>query len=142
MSHFLTFVFVGSHVDDPARRAEEMMMPYFHGGGAYNSGNAMTKCDGFVIGGRYDQELFGVEPMYNLTPAQFEERYGFEVVKEENNTRLASEVPKQLIPYAIVTPEGNCADCESKAQSEWESEVRDVLQRYGEFYVVAINCHC
>lgn len=142
MSHFLTFVIVGTHVDDPARRAEELMMPFFHGGGAYNSGNPMTKCDGFVIGGRYDQELFGVEPMYNLTPAQFQERYGFDVVKDEDNIRLASEVPRQLIPYAIVTPEGSWRECESKAQTEWKSEVREVLGRYSECYVVAVDCHC
>jgi hypothetical protein len=142
MSHFLTFVFVEPQEDDHARRAEELMTPYFHAGGAYNSGNPMTKCDGFFIGGRYDQEIFGVEPMYNLTPDQFEERYGFDVVKAKNNIRLAPEVPRQLIPYAIVRPDGSWLDCERKAKAEWASEVGEVLQRYGEHYVVAVDCHC
>ena len=142
MSHFLTFVFVGRGEADVAGRARELMGPYFAPEGLYSSDGTPTKCDGYVRGGRYDGQLFGAEPEYDLTPEEFQKRYGFDVVKDENNVRAASEVPEGLAPYAVVTPEGAWLDCERKGARAWEEQVEGLLRRYANCLVVAVDCHC
>jgi hypothetical protein len=134
VSHFLTFVIVTS-LKDAEDKARELMMPYFDSG-------ALSKCDGFVIGGRYEGQLLGAEPMYNLTPQQFQERYGLDVVKAEDNRCAVSQVAPDLVPYAVVTPDGAWMDCEQKQDDVWRKEVAQILERYREHYVVAIDCHC
>jgi hypothetical protein len=52
VSHFLTFVIVEAEAADAARRAREMLAPYFAPDGLYPGGNPSAKFDGCVIGGR------------------------------------------------------------------------------------------
>ena len=129
MSHFLTFVFVAREESDVERGVSELMGPYSAPEGACPSGNTRAKCDGYVIGGRYDGQLFGAEPEYGLTPAEFQGRYGLDVLKDENNVRPASEVPEGLVPYAVVTPEGAWLDCERKGAAGRAAEVKGLLRR-------------
>lgn len=142
MSHFLTFVLVGRGEADVARRVRELMGPYFAPDGIYSSGKPGAKCDGYVIGGRYDGQLFGAEAEYDLTPAEFQRRYGLDVLKDEANVRPASEVPEGLVPYALVTPEGAWLDCERKGATAWAAEVKGLLRRYADCMVAAVDCHC
>ena len=137
MSHFLTFVFVAREEADVAGRVRELMGPYFAA-----EGDARAKCDGYVIGGRYDGQLFGAEAEYGLTPEEFRKRYGLDVVKSEQNVRAASEVPEGLVPYAVVTPEGGWLDRGRKGAAAWAAEVRGLLRRYADCLVVAVDCHC
>jgi sensor domain CHASE-containing protein len=140
MSHFLTFVIVSRAEADVAQKAHDLLFPYFDRAIAANKPRA--KCDAFIIGGRFDQEIYGVEPMYDLTPDEFEQRYGMDVVKAENNIRPAAEVPKGLVPYAVVTPEGEWFDCENRDKERWRVEAEALLQRYANYLVVAMDCHC
>jgi hypothetical protein len=142
LSHFLTFVFVGREESEVKRKVRELMGPYFAAEDMYASGDARAKCDGYVIGGRYDGQLFGAEPEYNLTPEEFQKRYGLDVVRDEENVRAASEVPEGLVPYAVVTPEGAWLDCEQKSAGVWATEVKILLRRYANCVVVAVDCHC
>lgn len=142
MSHFLTFVIVGREEEDVERKAQDLLYPYFDRDSAGVSGNPRAKCDGFRLGGQYDGQIFGAEPMYNLKPDEYQQRYGMDVVKPADNIRAASEVPKTLIPYAIVTPEGEWFDCEQKDATRWRSETEELLRRYADYLVVAVDCHC
>ena len=142
MSHFLTFVFVTREESDVERNVRELMRPYFAPDGVYLSGDTRVKCDGYVIGGRYDGQLYGAEPEYGLTPDEFQKRYGLDVLEDENNVRAASEVPEGLVPYAVVTPEGAWLDCERKGAAAWAAEVRRLLRHYANCVVVAVDCHC
>jgi hypothetical protein len=142
MSHFLTFVFIARKESEVERKVRELMGPYFAADGVYMSGDARAKCDGYVIGGRYDRQLFGAEPEYGLTPSEFQGRYGFDVLKEEENVRPASEVPAGLVPYAVVTPEGAWVECGKKGAAVWAAEVKGLLRRYADWMVVAVDCHC
>jgi hypothetical protein len=142
VSHFLAFVFVSREYGDVARRVRELMGPYFAPDGVYSSGEPRAKCDGYVIGGRYDGQLYGAKPEYGLTPGEFQERYGLDVLKDEENVRAASEVPEGLVPYAVVTPEGVWLDCEKKGARRWEEEVGALLRRHANCLVVAVDCHC
>lgn len=142
MSHFLTFVLVAPAESDPARRARELLAPYFSPDGPHSFENPSAKFDGFVIGGRFDGQLYGAEPMYNLTPAEFQRRYGLDVLKDEANIRAASEVPSGLTPYAVVTPGGEWLDCEGRDSAAWRAEVRRLLALHAGCLVVAFDCHC
>lgn len=142
MSHFLTFVLVGAGEGDVAGRVRELMGPYFAPEGVHAGGGARAKCDGYVIGGRYDGQLFGAEPEYNLTPSEFQRRYGLDVLRDGENIRPAPEVPEGLVPYAVVTPEGAWLDCERKGPAVWAAEVGGLLRRYADCLVVAVDCHC
>jgi hypothetical protein len=142
MSHFLTFVIINREEADVAQKAHELLYTYFAGDLADILTNPKLKYDGFIIGGRYDQQIFGAAPMYNLSPDEFEKRYGMDVVKAENNIRPASEVPKELVPYAIVTPQGEWFDCENKDRESWRSEAEELLKIYDDCLVVAVDCHC
>ena len=138
MSHFLTFVLVAADETDIEERVNDLVDPYFDRESAERS-EEQIKCDGFVIGGRYDREIFGVAPMHNLTPPEFQKRYGLDVIKIEDNVRLAPDVPTELIPYAIVTPQGEWFDC--TAQEDWPGKVQELLKEYSECLVVAVDCH-
>ncbi len=142
VSHFLTFVLIGRGEADVAGRVRELMRPHFAPDGVYSPGGSLAKCDGYVIGGRYDGQLFGAEPEYNLTPKEFQGRYGLDVLKDEDNVRAAAQVPGALIPYAVVTPGGAWLDCEKKGAAVWASEVKELLRRYADCVVVAVDCHC
>ena len=142
MSHFLTFVLVGRGEGEVARRVRELLGPYFAPDGVHASGGPRAKCDGYVIGGRYDGQLFGAGPEYNLTPAEFQGRYGLDILKDDNNIRAAAEVPEGLVPYAVVTPEGAWLDCEKKGAAAWAAEVKGLLRRHADCLVVAVDCHC
>lgn len=142
MSHFLTFVLIGRGEADVAGRVRELMGPYFATDGGHSPGDRPAKCDGYVVGGRFDGQLFGAAAEYNLTPAEFQRRYGLDVLKDEQNIRAASEVPAELVPYAVVTPEGAWHDLEQKGAAAWAAEVRELLRRYANCLVVAVDCHC
>jgi hypothetical protein len=138
----LTFVLVAPGEADIARRAHEMLGPYFAPDGLYSAENPSAKFDACVIGGRFDGQLFDAEPMYNLTPAEFQKRYGLDVLRDEDNIRAASEVPTGLIPYAVITPGDEWLDCESRDAAGWKAEVRRLLRLHADCMVVAVDCHC
>lgn len=142
MSHFLTFVLVAPGEADAARRAHELLKPYFAPDGPHSDENASAKFDGFVIGGRFDGQLYDAEPVYSLTPAEFQRRYGLDVLEDADNIRAASEVPAGLTPYAVVTPGGEWLDCGNRDAAAWRAEVRRLLVRHSDCLVVAVDCHC
>jgi hypothetical protein len=142
LSHFLTFVIVEAGAADAARRAYELLTPYFAPDGPHSGENPSAKFDGCVIGGRFDGQLFDAAPEYNLTPDEFQRRYGLDVLRDEDNMRAASEVPAGLTPYAVVTPAGEWLDCEDKHAARWTAEVKELLRRHARCVVVAVDCHC
>jgi hypothetical protein len=142
VSHFLTFVIVDAAADDAARRARELLAPYFAPGGTGDPSIPSAKFDGYVVGGRFDGQLYGAEPMYNLTPAEFQKRYGLDVLRDDDNVRAASEVPDGLTPYAVVTPAGEWLDCENSKTALWRAKVRELLRLHAGSLVVAVDCHC
>ena len=139
MSHFLLFVLVRPDETDIENCVNELVDPYFDRELAERPPEQI-KCDGFVIGGRYDQQIFGAPPIYNLAPPEFQKRYGLDVIKIEDNVRPAPEVPKRLIPYAVVTPEGDWFD--SNDHEDWPEKVKELLKQYSDYLAVAVDCHC
>jgi hypothetical protein len=139
MGHFLAFVFVSPDEANIEQRVNELVDPYFDRETRESTPEDQIKCDGFVIGGRYDQEIFGVEPLYNLAPPEFEKRYGLDVIKIEDNVRSAPDVPRTLVPYAIVTPQSEWFECND--YDDWPAKVEGLLQLYNQYLVVAVDCH-
>lgn len=142
MSHFLTLVLVGAGEPDVARRVDELLGPYFHPDG-YGSPDPNTKCDGYVIGGRFDGQIYGAPPEYNLTPREFQKRYGLNVIRDADNIRPAREVPVTLTPYAVVTPAGRWHDREGTNDADWLQKVTRLLRaEHPDSLAVAVDCHC
>lgn len=140
MAHFLTVVFVEPTEAVPADAGERLMQRYFSDDGL--AGNSAAKCDGFRVGGSYDGDIWGKEQNHNLTPAEYQARYGSDVVRPEDNVRPVSELRPGLVPYAAVTPDGRWHDREGKADAQWEAEWLALLRCYSGHLAVAIDCHC
>ena len=137
MSHFLTLVLVSETEPDPESRARELMLPYF----APDRDTPQSRCDGFTIGGKYDGLIWGKEQHYNLRPSEYQERYGLDVVTPEDNIRPVSALLPDLVPYAIVTPDGLWHDRDGMTPEQWSRRSRSLLQQYREGIAVAIDCH-
>jgi hypothetical protein len=140
MAHFLTLVLVDAAGPDPVARATAVMRRYWDESGVRRDQDA--KCDGFVVGGRYDGIIWGKEQHYNLEPHEFQRRYGLDVVRPEDNVRPVLELVPDLLPYAIVTPDGMWLDRESQSEAGWRELVRSTLARNSICVAVAIDCHC
>jgi hypothetical protein len=138
MAHFLTVVLVEPTEAAPADAGERLMRLYF----APDMDGPDAKCDGFVVGGRYDGDIWGKEQHYNLTPAEYQARYGLDVVRPEDNVRPVSGLRPGLVPFAAITPDGCWHDCEGKEDAQWEAEWSALLREYGGHLAVAIDCHC
>ncbi|WP_232664087.1 hypothetical protein [Pseudonocardia sp. TRM90224] len=144
MSHFLTLVLVDSAEPDPGSRATSMMMKYFARDPFDEDGQEIAdwKCDGFVIGGRYDGMIWGKEQHYNLRPDEFQRRYGLDVVQPADNIRPVPQLVPDLLPFALVLPDGSWVDCEGLPDEEWRKAVQDLFAEHRERIAVAIDCHC
>lgn len=139
MAHFLALVLVDRSGPHPVRRARALMLSHF----APDLGDEPSaRCDGFVVGGRYDGDLWGKEQQFHLTPAQHEARYGLDVVEEKDNVRPVAELREGLVPHAIVTDDGRWHDGEGKSAEEWPAEVESILRTYPDHLAVAMDCHC
>jgi hypothetical protein len=104
MSHFLTLVLIDASESKPAGKAKQLMWPYF--ADDLGERTPQSKFDGFTIGGRYDGAIWGKEQHYSLTPEEYQQRYGLDVVRPEDNIRPVSELVPDCLPNAIITPDG------------------------------------
>ena len=111
------------------------MAPYF------DREEPSAKCSGFVVGGRFDGDIWGKEQHYNLTPAQFQERYGLDRVRDADNIRPVTALRSDLVPYAIVTPDGRWHECKEMDDAQWRSKVLAILEEHSECLAVAVDCH-
>ncbi|MGI9404814.1 MAG: hypothetical protein ACR2O4_00460 [Hyphomicrobiaceae bacterium] len=139
MAHFLTVVIVGANVPAPVELAENFMRAYFSPDLALSPD---AKCDGYTIGGRYDGMLFGKEQNYNLTPSEFESRYGFDAVRQEDNAWPVAGVISDILPFAVIAPDGAWFDRDNKPDEQWRKESLAILEEYPDHLAVAFDCHC
>ncbi|MEJ3657253.1 hypothetical protein WEH80_30245 [Actinomycetes bacterium KLBMP 9759] len=144
MSHFLTLVLVDRSESDPASRANTMMAKYWGDDSYDEDGQPIPdrKCDSFVIGGRYDGLIWGKEQHYNLRPDEFQRRYGLDVVQPQDNIRPVTQLVPDLLPYAIVLPDGSWVDREGSTEQDWRTTVQQLLAEHRERFAVAVDCHC
>jgi len=139
MAHFLALVLVDAADPDPAARALLVMRRYWDESG--EGDNPDAKCDGFVVGGRFDGIIWGKEQHYNLKPHEFQQRYGLDVVRPEDNVRPVPALVPDLLPYAIVTPDDVWLDQDQQAKAAWPDVVRSTLAGNEARLAVAIDCH-
>lgn len=123
MSHELVLIFLDP--DTPERKIEDavdkLMEPHSD---VRDPNNPDAKCDGWIIGGRFDKMIFGVQPEYGLSPEEFQKRYGmrFEHVKVISNVRPVSEMPEDFFREVdvILSADGKWNSC-------YESRFKDSL---------------
>ena len=101
-----------------------------------------AKCDGFVIGGRFDGEVWDKPQAYDLSPADYEARYGLDKIRSEDNVRPVDALRDELVPFAVITPDGTWQDADGKSEQDWEAEWRALRSDYRSHLAVAFDCHC
>lgn len=139
MAHFLTLVLVDPDQSEFMNAADTLMRAYF---AADFAETRDAKCDGFVVGGRFDGDIWGKEQNYNLSPTEFQDRYGFDKIRAEDNVRPVSRLRSDLIPFAVITPDGEWQDREAKSDRQWETEWLALRHEYRGHIAVAFDCHC
>ena len=139
MAHFLTLVLLDPDEPDYVASADARLRRYFSRDlGASED----AKCDGFVIGGRFDGDIWGKEQHHDLTPAQYQARYGLDKIKTEDNVRPVFDLRDALVPFAVVMPDGAWRDAEGKSDEDWEAEWRALRDAHRFHVAVAFDCHC
>jgi hypothetical protein len=145
VTHWLTLVLVPGDEPDPAARATELMKHYWIVDLAdrYDGVKPWAKCDGFVIGGQYDGVIWGKAQHYNLKPHEYQARYGFDVVKDEDNIRPVSALaPVEVMGVgAIITPDGAWQEWTRDNDATWDDITREVLAEHATCIAVAFDCH-
>ena len=145
MAHFLTLVLLPSDTADLAAEAKKRMAPYFHREVyvARETGeNPNAKCDGFVIGGRFDGVIRGDAQHFSLTPTEFQARYGDDVVKHANNVAVVADIVGDSTIYAAVLPDGTWRGDDTHPKGAWAKEWVRIKTEYGDHIAVAFDCHC
>jgi len=116
--------------------------------------NPKSKWDWYVIGGRWDGMI--KNDSQKSTDNGF--NFGDEHHKSENNVisvkdylAIALKHPEKVIPFAIVTPEGEWCErgkmgwwaivSNEKDEEKWLYEAIKIVQKYPDYYVVGLDCH-
>jgi len=100
VAHFLTVVLVDPAQSKPGEGAGSLMRAKFAPDLADVSD---AKCNGFLVGGQGNGDIWGKEQHYSLTPAEYQARYGLGAVRPEDNIRPVAELRPGLVPFAVVT---------------------------------------
>jgi hypothetical protein len=139
MAHFLTLVLVDAAETEPARRGYELMASYFD---ALGEAQPPYKFDACVIGGLFNGLMKRKPQHYNLTPHEYQKRDGLEVITEEANMGWVADLPSEVIPDAIVTPDGLWHDPAGLSWNDWKNKAWQVLCDDSTRLSVAFDCHC
>ena len=103
--------------------------------------NPASHWDYLCIGGRWDGVIFGTPRRDDLVNA------GEEHERLEYNCAPVRQLPEDLIPHAIVTPDGlwyeeaNWASTEEAVKERWREEARALLKRHQNCLAIAVDCH-
>lgn len=120
MSHFFCVVLVPSDTKDIREKVEELLAPYSENlevepytdtDGELTTYNPKSKWDWWRIGGRYDGYI-------TANRQSSEDGFNFNARHEtiKNNCRPVKELPENLVPYAIVSPDG---EWHAKGEMGW-----------------------
>jgi hypothetical protein len=141
--------------DKPSKDCDECK-----GTGTYKSEyNPKSKWDWWVIGGRWAGWIRGIED--SMPEAKNRFIHGEKAVNDarivrnsvENNSRIVVEfpspIPDELIPFAIVTPDGEWHEvgkmgwfgCVSDEKEGWKDQARAILKRHDDTLAVAVDLH-
>lgn len=120
--------------------------------------NPLSKWDWWVIGGRWAGWVRGIEDAMPEDVNMFDDREASDRSKAvrrdvRNNSRHVSEfsspIPDDMIPFAIVTPDGEWHEkgsmgwwgCVSDAKSDWKDGARSILAQHPTALAVAVDLH-
>lgn len=109
--------------------------------------NPNSKWDYWKIGGNYDKAIYELKTSLNLKQIGNDEDIC-------NNTCPVSLIPKDCIPYSIVTPNGdwyseadygwkmmNSKEENEKALIEWKKKVKYLFEKYWDSLAVGLDVH-
>lgn len=146
MSHELALVIVDASLSEAEieNRVSALVRPHSN---IDDEDKYPYRCDGWTIGGRYDGQIYGASPEYNLSPEEFQKRYGLDVVQLGPNVRSVNEISESFIKEidSLVLPDGNWQSRFDKDFQNnitlWEKFVADSLKEYSSKWGVVVDAH-
>lgn len=143
----------------PLREAADPTCEECSGSGLVKSEyNPKSKWDWWVIGGRWAGAINGIGDDMPESVNMFENREGYEHARDIRNSvransrtvaNMPSPVPDNMIPYAILTPDGTWHEkgkmgwfgMSSDESDSWKDDARSLLAQYGNCLAVAVDLH-
>lgn len=131
----------------PLREAPDPECTSCHGSGTYRSAhNPKAKWDWWVVGGRWDGEV-------QRTPRRSEGGFNFgdhHHLLEPNEVAVA-EIHRDVIPYAVVTPDGEWhgrgemgwfgMSSGDQPKDEWTAEVQRLYEHHSDCIAIGCDLH-
>jgi|GEM_PF-5907103 len=114
MSHELLVVLLPSSVsnEDIEKAVNALVRPHSD---LDDADRPDSRCDGWVIGGRFDGSVYGRPLEYGLSVEEFQARYGFdyEKVEQGSNVRPVCQIEEAfwIETNAFLTPNGIWTSC-------------------------------
>ena len=142
MSHFFTLVLIPRDTKNVEEAVERLLAPYDEN----LPNNTSPKWDWWRIGGRWNGRVMG-------RPRDSEDGYNFgpEYSRLEENMAPVTALPEDLVPFAIVTPDGKWRGrgemrwfgiaVNMKPSDEWISEVKRILEAHQDCIAVGCDLH-
>lgn len=116
--------------------------------------NPAAKWDWWVIGGRWDGWIHGPVRQEASCDKKAGYNFGNEHHRPENNCRRVSEIPIDdpfYLPFAVVTPDSQWIEqgemgmwaivMNAVGDEQWHQTVKEILAKYPDHLVVAVDCH-
>jgi|MudIll2142460700_1097286.scaffolds.fasta_scaffold49250_4 hypothetical protein len=110
--------------------------------------NPKSKWDWYRIGGRWDGEMTGKEAESEDGGFNFGDNHE---LLSNNVAKTSDAIIKKVIPFAIVTPEGEWIQRgkmgwwgmarDEKEIDEWVSQVVGIYRKYQDHIAVGVDCH-
>jgi len=143
--HYLAFVLVPQSIEkfQVSDVVADMLAPYGelfdeNHDGRYYSPNPKAKLDQWVVGGRWDGLISG----HSIGSVLSEDG------KWEGNIVKVTDLPPDLLPAAVITPDGRWHDwyettgiTQAVRDDEWRLVVRSLLEKHRDCFAVSVDYH-
>jgi hypothetical protein len=150
MSHFFVCVIVPPETEHIEDKVAELLAPYDENGEWSRNG---SRWDWWVIGGRWDGELFTEQELPRMDDGQGGFNFGEEFHQLKRNSRPVSQLNEDFSCRAIITPDGAwheqsrmgwfgiSSDDSDEQQAKWLGEMRRLLAEHNACVAVGVDCH-
>jgi hypothetical protein len=116
--------------------------------------NPKSKWDWYVVGGRYDGVIMNNRRQSNDGGFNFSEDHhilGNNIISVKEYLKIAQDHAEDIIPFAIVTPDGEWCEkgrmgwwaivSDEKDEEKWLYEATRIIKKYPDYYIIGVDCH-
>ena len=111
--------------------------------------NPKSKWDWYVIGGRWDGAMRGLEELEDADHGfHFDQKFR---TIGRNMCPVSELIEREYLPFAVLTPDGKwherakmlwfAIEKDPKEGDAWKDEVLAILRKYEDYVAVSLDCH-